>query len=574
MNAVSVIIPVYNVEEYLAECLDSVLNQSLKEVEIICINDRSTDNSDVVLSSYASNNASIHQILHDENKGLSEARNSGIRSATGKYIFFLDSDDKIDSIALEKLCMAADYWDLDMICFDADVFLDASFKENSFYSSNDYQYSRNDVLDNDKIFSGKEFLNISVNENAYLSSACLSLYKREFLLENELVFQPDILHEDELFTIQALLVAERVKYYPANFLKRRLRSNSILNTTNSRKKIEDLLFITNRLVDLAGKCSSPTSKTIWKQIFKLQRIVDKHRGLINKSADLSAIEQILKQNPTWKRYRREQWISKIKRKLFKVSQMFIAKPGKYQFSRKIKKIQWDSDNDDTWSKADIESFQKVELIRKKYLDSKEVLEYRDYGTPVNKDNNALELMQGTFVNRNISEICSIAATPEKWGKLLYQIIQEYKPSICIELGTNLGISTAYQLLSLKQNGAGKLYSLEGAEPLIAIADTSLSSLGYDNYSLIPGKFTESLPKLLERIENIDFAFIDGHHDRFATLKYFNLIFPKLSENSIVIFDDIHWSPGMQKMWLEIKESSKIAASCDLKKWGICNIKKK
>ena len=102
MPKVSVIIPVYNVEKYLSECLDSVVNQTLKDIEIICVNDGSPDGSAAILEEYAQKDNRI-KVITQENRGLSEARNSGLKIASGEYIAFLDSDDYIDLKFFEQL---------------------------------------------------------------------------------------------------------------------------------------------------------------------------------------------------------------------------------------------------------------------------------------------------------------------------------------------------------------------------------------------------------------------------------------------------------------------------------------
>ena len=122
---VSVIIPVYNVEKYLRECLDSVVTQDLDDIEIICINDGSTDGSAGILSEYATQYEKLF-ILDKENSGLSAARNSGLSVAKGKYILFLDSDDFLaDSSAVSRLYDKAEHDSLDQLFFDATVIFES-----------------------------------------------------------------------------------------------------------------------------------------------------------------------------------------------------------------------------------------------------------------------------------------------------------------------------------------------------------------------------------------------------------------------------------------------------------------
>ena len=115
---VSVIIPVYNVEKYLEECLDSVVNQTLKEIEIICINDGSIDNSVKILEKYRDKYSNI-KVINQKNLGVGRARNVGVKLAKGEYIFFLDSDDYIEVDALEKCYIEAKQHRLDVVLIDS-----------------------------------------------------------------------------------------------------------------------------------------------------------------------------------------------------------------------------------------------------------------------------------------------------------------------------------------------------------------------------------------------------------------------------------------------------------------------
>ena len=116
MPKVSVVIPVYNVEKYLGECLDSVLRQTLNEIEIICVDDGSTDGSAAILQKYAAADPRI-RLISQANAGLSAARNAGMDAATGKYIYFLDSDDYISADAMEKCFSICERDDLDQLVF-------------------------------------------------------------------------------------------------------------------------------------------------------------------------------------------------------------------------------------------------------------------------------------------------------------------------------------------------------------------------------------------------------------------------------------------------------------------------
>lgn len=221
---VSVIIPVYNVEKYLEECLDSICDQTLEDIEIICVNDGSPDNSINILRKYADVDKRI-VVLSQENGGLSVARNTGINFAHGKYIYFCDSDDKLELSALEELYNRAVTDNLDMLYFDAEAFFESKEVENKFGSYKTYYKRGQDYKD---VYDGKELLNQLLKNHDYLPAAWLNFINREFLLKNELFFEPGILHEDNLWSYKCALTASRVAYLPKVFFHRRVRANSIV----------------------------------------------------------------------------------------------------------------------------------------------------------------------------------------------------------------------------------------------------------------------------------------------------------------------------------------------------------
>lgn len=221
---VSVIIPVYNVEKYLAECLDSICNQTLSELEIICVNDGSTDSSLEILKRYAAIDKRI-VVLSQENGGLSVARNTGIKFAKGEYIYFCDSDDKLDVKALEVLYNRAQNDNLDMLYFDAEAFFESAEVEKQFASYKTYYKRKNNYQG---IYSGKKLFNELLKNKDYLPAAWINFVKTDFILKNNLIFEPGILHEDNLWSFKCALLAERVGYSANTFFHRRVRSNSIV----------------------------------------------------------------------------------------------------------------------------------------------------------------------------------------------------------------------------------------------------------------------------------------------------------------------------------------------------------
>lgn len=231
---VSIIIPVYNVEKYLEKCLDSAVSQTLKDIEIICINDGSTDSSQEILNNYKKNYNNI-KVINQENKGISSARNLGLNIAKGEYIYFLDSDDYINVKTMEICYKELKKNNLDIITFDAECFIDDEYNDLEYNDIIAENYDRR-IL-NSKVMNGEEFF-IYLNEKGmYKCPVWLNLYKREFIENNKLYFYEGIIHEDEVHTMKSYIKANRIKYINNKFFKRRIRNNSIMTSPVCEKRI-------------------------------------------------------------------------------------------------------------------------------------------------------------------------------------------------------------------------------------------------------------------------------------------------------------------------------------------------
>ena len=207
---VSIIIPVFNPGEYFVKCLDSVVNQSLNDIEIICINDGSTDGSMAILEEY-SNKDNRFRVFHQQNLGAGTARNSGIENASGEYIIFLDSDDWIENDMCERLYAHAKNLDVDLVLFDAIWYhkndkkeLYKYFKDNEFdFDYNSFVFDRNYI--HDKIV------------DASLGVIWSKFYKASFLKDNNIKFSTYKIYNDVVFHFKTILSADRIAYYPKVF---------------------------------------------------------------------------------------------------------------------------------------------------------------------------------------------------------------------------------------------------------------------------------------------------------------------------------------------------------------------
>lgn len=292
---VSVIISVYNVEKYLAECLDSVVNQTLKDIEIICVDDGSPDRSIVILNEYAARDERI-KIIRQENKGLPAARNAGLRVASGDYVYFVDSDDIIKSDALEKLYAFALENQTDIVLFNADLLIDdhyTKYNANKFLRFQDYPNT----------LSGPHMFAAMQQHNEYYVPVWIQFYSKAFLTDNKLSFNESLrLYEDNLFSFECMCCAERVKYFNEVLYTYRIRAGSLIHTHDeigferyySRYRIYVEMY---RYVCQTGKTGNRYS-CLWKYIYtcfdKVEADYDKLNEIEKKRyQELSTDEQIL-----------------------------------------------------------------------------------------------------------------------------------------------------------------------------------------------------------------------------------------------------------------------------------------
>jgi len=238
---VSIVIPVYNTEKYLKEAINSIINQTLREIEIIVVNDGSTDNSAQILENFTQQDSRIKLFTHEKNKGLSEARNTGIKAVCGEYLYFFDSDDILELDCLGLCYNKSKAEDLDFLFFDALLFYDDKDKTKQKLLN----YQRITDLSSG-VYSGIEILEILLKKKAYRDTVCLSFIKTSYLNRLNLSFIPGIYHEDVLFSLQLYIEAQRVGFINRSFFYRRMRGNSIMGKL-SIKNIDDMLFIVQKM---------------------------------------------------------------------------------------------------------------------------------------------------------------------------------------------------------------------------------------------------------------------------------------------------------------------------------------
>ena len=238
MVKVSVVVPVYNVEEYLTSCLESIINQTYKDLEIIGVNDCSTDNSRVVLKEYQQKDARVIILDNEKNGGLAHTRNVGIGKAAGEYILFVDSDDVIAADLVES-CMKV-VTDSDMVCFDYhQVTMDR--KE----AVRQYAYRMKDG-----VYAGEAYFTEAVRTESIIFSAWSKFFNHRFLMENQIRFYEGILYEDMLFSFQCFTKAKKVYSLNRQLYEYRIRETSIMTTKIEGKNIESYVISICELMKL------------------------------------------------------------------------------------------------------------------------------------------------------------------------------------------------------------------------------------------------------------------------------------------------------------------------------------
>ncbi len=227
----SIVIPVYQVEKYISECIYSILQIQNILYEIIIIDDGTIDRSIEIAKSVLNGRTNV-KFLSQTNRGLSAARNTGLKAATGKYIWFVDSDDYIDSSGIEKVF--SENTNVDIIIND---FTKVNKQSIQTYTS---------LLSKNKIYSGIECIEQYYLRQIY-TVVWRNLYRREFLLKNELTFFEGILYEDVEWSPRVITKAKSVKYSNTNIYYYRTRCNSIVNSNFTPKHYNSIITVEDSL---------------------------------------------------------------------------------------------------------------------------------------------------------------------------------------------------------------------------------------------------------------------------------------------------------------------------------------
>ncbi|MBO4408449.1 MAG: glycosyltransferase [Clostridiales bacterium] len=227
---VSVVIPAYNVEGYIGTCVRSVLDQSLKDLELICIDDGSTDSTLEILTEFAREDKRV-RVYSQPNNGISVTRNYGIGLTRGRYVYFLDSDDMITSEALKELSDQMERDSLDMLIFNYDYCFTEDESLESFVNGGKIFYRRNGRYP--AKCDGIRLMSEMIGRNEYIPAIHGQFYRRSYLESINAYFIPEIIHEDNAFTFRNLLSCSACGYSEGRFYRRRYRSDSVMTSSVS-----------------------------------------------------------------------------------------------------------------------------------------------------------------------------------------------------------------------------------------------------------------------------------------------------------------------------------------------------
>jgi len=215
------------------------------------------------------------------------------------------------------------------------------------------------------------------------------------------------------------------------------------------------------------------------------------------------------------------------------------------------------------NQKDCQAFRDINKLRHKLQLKSQVIEITDFGSGANHKQYSHRFERVASITRNSS-------VSSKYGRLLYRLVEYFRPETIIELGTSVGISTLYLALA---NPDAKIYTIEGCTTKSEQAATNFNALQVYNIELHIGRFDLVLPDLVRQTGKLDFAFIDGNHTYDATIANFEILMSVANNETVFVFDDIHWSAGMQKAWDEIADHERVTVSVDLFRFGIVFLRK-
>ena len=337
MKKVSVVIPVWNTEKYIEECLDSILAQSIiDDLEIICVNDGSTDTSLEILRKYEKQHEQI-KVIDQINGGQSTARNAALNVAAGEYVYFMDGDDLLTSFALEELWKICREKQLDVLYFSGTSFYESEELAQKHSDFANIYYRKGEYT---KVLNGEKMLLELRKNKDYLVSPCLQIIRRAFLMENNIRFYEGIIHEDNCFSFRTLLSSERTFCVNDIYFYRRVRANSVMTGGENWRNLKGYFSAFMDQMEFLKTREIKNLETV-SEIENILWLLLKHVERIYEDISISEKEKFLNSCTIYERYFFKAVLVKSmneqKREVNKVKKQIkrLKKSKSYKIGRKI-----------------------------------------------------------------------------------------------------------------------------------------------------------------------------------------------------------------------------------------------
>jgi glycosyltransferase involved in cell wall biosynthesis len=312
---ISIVVPIYKVEDYIDKCINSLINQTYKNIEIILVDDGSPDRCPEICDNYAKEDNRI-KVFHKKNGGLSDARNAGLKLAEGKYILFVDSDDYIELDTCKRFIDIIGNNKPDIVVGNARRIENGSIKA-----------MQHKFITHTKVVTGMQYLKEELKSGSMYMVAWLNLYNKEYMLRNGLEFRVGLLHEDEEFTPRAFLKAEKVIGSDFIFYNYLIRDGSITTTEKKIKNAEHMIKTCKELENIYSKVEDDELRRLLNN-----NLVDKYLNIfqisgLHKKEFKSLVDKRFLKNKAY-----------TKRNKFRVALFMVSKKLYYYVNKSIKKM--------------------------------------------------------------------------------------------------------------------------------------------------------------------------------------------------------------------------------------------
>ena len=312
----TIVIPVYNVEAYIKRCLDSIVVLNIPCYEIIVVNDGTKDNSMDIVNEYAGRYDNI-KVINQDNMGLGAARNTGLKAATGDYVYFLDSDDYVDPALFTQLIS------------ERNSLYDVIIGDYYIEEKGNITYGPYHINDNGRIeMNGTAFF-CKYYRKYINTSVWRYVYRRDFLKKSNFLFTEGIYHEDVNWSPKVLIGAQNVLYVPIPFYFYQIRQGSIINSALSKKKLDDLMYAYNDILSLKVGASPEVQKELgYITVVGVLYVYGLYREIINTDDVYTKMMPIFQDKGT------HYWYINVIRKIMLVSPIFWGKFLQWKYGRK------------------------------------------------------------------------------------------------------------------------------------------------------------------------------------------------------------------------------------------------